>query len=208
MHKFMVVVVAVAVFGSSCGAPCQDFFTSPENEASLVATLGIGYAVDLVLGSGEGELDVSGALPPGLQLVLSDGKIRVVGTPTTEGEFQANLSPKKEACSHEGKNYLGITASLKVKPAACDDALVCRVLGHGSCTQSSTCVPSAGYTSAACIPAVGTTGVCVDVNGALDQCTGTVAAMNVTTVEGAQVGTCVATPALVGCNHHVCFGAP
>lgn len=208
MHKLMVVVSAVAVFGSSCGAPCQDFYTSPENEPSLGATLGIGYAVDLVLGSGEGELNVSGALPPGLQLVLSDGKIRVVGTPTTEGDFQANLSPKKEACSHQGNRYLGITASLTVKAAECDNALVCRVLGRGSCTQSSTCVPSAGYVTAACIHSVGDAGVCVDVNAPADQCSGSVAAMTLTTVEGAEVESCVATPAIVGCNHHVCFGAP
>lgn len=95
-----------------------------------------------------------------------------------------------------------------VVPAECETNLACRLFNRGACTQSSTCVPSPSYVSAACIPTVGSSGVCVDVNGPADQCTGAISAMTLTTVEGAQVDSCVVTPAITGCNHHVCFGPP
>lgn len=125
-----------------------------------------------------------------------------------EGRFVADVRPVAAACVYNGGSLVNLVVDLTIAPAECDNALACRLLKKGACTQSSTCTPSPAYASAACIRSLGDAGVCVDVNGPLDQCSGSVSAMTVTTVEGTEVESCVVTPPTVGCNYHLCKGAP
>lgn len=189
---------------------CQEFHADQGDSPSQTFKLGAGYEATLIIGSGVGPLQQRGTPPPGMTVDVSGGKIRVTGTPTETGEFTLDLRPDDDvmACEYQGTSLMNFALKFTVVPAECETNLACRLFNRGACTQSSTCVPSPSYVSAACIPTVGSSGVCVDVNGPADQCTGAISAMTLTTVEGAQVDSCVVTPAITGCNHHVCFGPP
>ncbi|MGV3619273.1 MAG: hypothetical protein ACO1OB_00570 [Archangium sp.] len=207
MHKTVVAVV-LALTCWSCSQECQTFYREASDSAGQTARLGRGYEATLAVGSGEEPLVVTGTVPPGMAVEVSNGKIRVTGTPTENGTFKADIRPTKTACEFEDASFVNIVLDITVADAECDSPLACRLLKRGACNQSSACVPTAPYTSAACIPTVGVAGACVDVNGPADQCSGSVSAQSLTTIEGAQVDSCVATPALVGCNYHLCSGPP
>jgi hypothetical protein len=202
----LLVTVALALTAWSCAPKCQEFYTLSSDVHST--KLGLGSPQTLVVGSGEGPFDVTGALPPGMTLEVSGVRIRLTGTPTEVGSFQADVRPQSLACQNGGSSLGNIVLDFQVVPAECDNALACRLLKKSACTRSSGCPPTPPYTAAACIHAVGDAGVCVDVNGPGDQCSGAISAMTLTTVEGAQIESCVATPAITGCNFNVCYGLP
>lgn len=206
MHKPLILALVV-LSACSPAEKCQEF-NSGDPSISATNKLGLGYQASVLIGFGVGPLEVTGTLPTGMALETTDGQIRVSGTPTTEGRYQADVRPTAAACEFKGSSLVNLVVDLTVVPAECDNALACRLLKTSGCTQSSTCTPSFAYTSAACIHSLGDAGVCVDVNGPADQCSGSVSAMTLTTVEGAQVESCVGTPPIVGCNYHLCYGAP
>ncbi|MFO0598150.1 MAG: hypothetical protein U0228_22800 [Myxococcaceae bacterium] len=209
MREF--VLVSLAALGCwSCGQPCQQFFTVATDHAGQVAKLGAGSPTTVVVGRGDAPIVVSGMLPTGMQVEVdaATGKIQLTGTPTETGRFQAELRPQVRACVNAETTLANIVLDLTVVPAECEDALTCRLLKKGPCSTSADCTPTPPYAAAACIRTIGAAGVCVDVNGPNDGCSGAVAAMSVTTTESTQISTCVATPAITGCNHHVCYGAP
>jgi len=206
MNKLLVTVGLALTFWS-CAPKCQEFYSLSNDIHS--AKLGLGYPQTVVVGSGEGPFQVvMGSLPPGMTLEVSGVRIHLTGTPTEVGSFQADVRPQSPACANDGTTFSNIVLNFEVAPAECDSALACRLLKRGSCAQSTGCTPAPPYTRAACIHSVGDAGVCVDVNGPGDQCSGAISASSLTTVEGTQVESCVATPAITGCNYNVCSGVP
>lgn len=205
MHKTLIVAAFALVCSSCAEEKCQAF----NRGGSSVGTgkLGIGYEATLIVGSGEDPLEVSD-VPPGMTVDTAGGTIRVTGTPTRAGDYQVQIRPRVAACEHDGTSLANLVVPITVAPADCDDPTDCRLLARGPCTQSSACVPSPPYVTSACIATLGDAGVCVDVNAPADQCGSGVTEMMLTTVEGTQVESCIAAPAITGCNHHVCSGAP
>lgn len=208
MTKTLLLASLAALTCWSCKAPCQDFYTLPRDEPGRNTKLGLGYAVSLVVNSGEGELDVTGTLPPGLQLTTVGVKTVLTGTPTEVGHFEASVWPRLQACEFEGKSYGNFVLQYDVVPAECESDQVCNLFTRDNCAQSSGCLTRQPYNAAACVHAVGDAGVCVDALSPGDVCSGAISATTVTSVEGNATTTCIADPLRTGCNNHVCYGAP
>ncbi len=208
MHKTLfVAVVAVAVW--SCSEKCQDFYSDDSLEADQYAKVGLGYEASLAVAYSGEEVDTIGTVPEGMTVAVSDGKVVVSGTPTKAGEYQLDIRPKAAACEHGGSHLANVVVNITVGTPNCDNDLACRLLTTGdACTGSSTCTPEAPYAAAACIHTLGDAGVCVNVNGVADQCSGAIGELQLTTVEGTQIESCVVTPATLWCNHHVCSYRP